>query len=96
MFASWKRQHTQCNQLALYLEATLTRGKKYRKSCSNGVIFSQMRIRLIGAADRNPAGHGEISWAQAYGRRMRRFNLEVISVALIALVILIELLSGAW
>ena len=96
MFRSWKRQHTQFYQLAPYLEATLTRGKKYGKSCSNGVTFSQMRIRLIGAAGRSPAGHGEISWAQAYGRRMRRFNLEVISVALIALVILIGLLSGTW
>ena len=55
-----------------------------------------MRIRLIGAARRGPAGDGEISWAQAYERRMRRFNLEVISVALIALVILIELLSDTW
>jgi hypothetical protein len=96
MFRSWKREHTQFYQLAPYLEATLTRGKKYGRSWFNGVTFSQMRIRVIGAARRSPAGHGEISWAQAYGRRMRRFNLEVISVALIALVILIGLLSGTW
>ena len=31
----------------------------------------------------------EISWAQTYGRRMRRFNLEVISAALIALTLVI-------
>jgi hypothetical protein len=31
---------------------------------------------------------GEISWAQAYERRMRRFNLEVILLALSALTIL--------
>jgi hypothetical protein len=96
MFRSWKRQHTQFYQLAPYLEATLTRGKKYGRSWFNGVTFSQMRIRVIGSARRSPAGDGEISWAQAYGRRMRRFNLEVILVALIALGILIGLLSGTW
>ena len=35
-----------------------------------------------------PVRDGEISWAQAYERRMRRFNLEVIVLALSALTIL--------
>jgi len=55
-----------------------------------------MRIALIDAARRNPLRDGEISWAQAYERRMRRFNLEVISFALIALMILIRFLSIDW
>ena len=42
MFRSWKRQHTQFYQLAPYLEATLTRGKKYGRSWFNGVTFSQI------------------------------------------------------
>jgi hypothetical protein len=50
MFRSWKRQHTQFYQLAPYLEATLTRGKKYGRSWFNGVTFSQKRIRVIGSA----------------------------------------------
>jgi len=37
---------------------------------------------------RIPVRDGEISWAQAYERRMRRFNLEVIVLALSALTIL--------
>ena len=41
-------------------------------------------------------GGGEISWAQAYERRMRRFNLEVILTALIALMILTAGLFFAW
>ena len=36
---------------------------------------------------RTPVSGGEISWAQLYERRMRRFNLEVILVALSALTI---------
>ena len=34
-------------------------------------------------------GDEEISWVQAYERRMRRFNLEVILIALSVLTILI-------
>ena len=41
----------------------------------------------IGAPRRIPVRDEEISWAQAYERRMRRFNLEVILVALSALTI---------
>jgi hypothetical protein len=35
----------------------------------------------------------EMSWAQAYERRMRRFNLEVVLIALSALT---ALLFSAW
>ena len=43
----------------------------------------------IGAPRRIPVRDEEISWVQAYERRMRRFNLEVIVFALSALTILI-------
>ena len=46
--------------------------------------ISEMRIALNGAARRNPARDEEISWMQDVRRRMRRFNLQIISVALIA------------
>ena len=46
-----------------------------------------MRTGFIGAARGSPVREGETTWAQVYERRMRRFNLEVISFALIALVI---------
>jgi hypothetical protein len=55
-----------------------------------------MRIALIGAAKRIAERGTEISWTKAYKRRMRRFNLEVILFALIALVILIGFLSIDW
>jgi hypothetical protein len=42
------------------------------------------------------AGDREISWTQAYERRMRRYNLEVILAALIALMILTTGLFLAW
>jgi len=44
---------------------------------------------LFGASGRTPVGGGKISWTQAYDRRMRKFNLEVVLAALIALMILI-------
>ena len=43
----------------------------------------------FGAPRRIPVRDEEISWVQAYERRMRRFNLEVIVFALSALTILI-------
>jgi len=49
-----------------------------------------MRIGLVGTTRRTSVSGGEGSWAQAYERRMRRFNLEVISAALLALALLIE------
>jgi hypothetical protein len=55
-----------------------------------------MRITLIGAARRCQVRDEDISWAQAYERRMWRFNLEVISFALIALLISAGFLSIAW
>jgi hypothetical protein len=48
-----------------------------------------MRIGLLGTMRRTPVRVPEISWAQTYERRMRRYNLEVISVALLALTLLI-------
>ena len=39
---------------------------------------------------------GEIGWVQAYQRRMRRYDLEIILSALIALVILIAFFLIAW
>jgi hypothetical protein len=55
-----------------------------------------MRIALNDVARPYPAGNRGISWAQAYQRRMRRFNLEVLSVALIALLIAIGFISIEW
>jgi hypothetical protein len=55
-----------------------------------------MRIALNDVAMPYPAGNREISWAQAYQRRMRRFNLEILSVALIALLIAIRFISIEW
>jgi hypothetical protein len=55
-----------------------------------------MRIALNRVARRYPAKDGEVSWAQAYQRRMRRFNLEIISVAVIALLIIIRIISIDW
>ena len=55
-----------------------------------------MRIALNGAARRYPARDGKLSWGQLYERRMRRFNLEIISVALIALLIVIRFISIDW
>jgi hypothetical protein len=51
---------------------------------------------LFGALGRTPVRGGEIGWTQAYERRMRRFNLEAILAALIALAILTVLLFAAW
>jgi hypothetical protein len=44
---------------------------------------------LLGAVGRSPVRSREIDWAQAYERRMRRFNLMVILAALAALTILV-------
>ena len=55
-----------------------------------------MRIALIDAAKRGPMRDGEISWAKAYEKRMRRFNLEIILFAVLSLPILILWLFGAW
>ena len=42
----------------------------------------------VGVPRRTPVIGGETSWTQAYEKRMRRFNLEVIVFALSALTIL--------
>ena len=52
-----------------------------------------MRMALNVAARRYPARDGEIGWTKAYERPMRRFNLDIISVALIALVVAIRFIS---
>jgi hypothetical protein len=52
--------------------------------------------RLVAATNRPAAGAGQIDWVQAYEKRMRRFNLEVILGALIALVIVIVSLIFSW
>jgi hypothetical protein len=51
---------------------------------------------LVGAARRPSAKGRQISWAQAYEKRMRIFNLEVILAALIALALLIGCSFTAW
>ena len=45
--------------------------------------------RSVAASDRPRAGAGRIDWVQAYEKRMRRFNLEVVLGALIVLSIVI-------
>jgi hypothetical protein len=55
-----------------------------------------MRIALNDAARRYPTKDREISWTQAYERRMRRFNLEIIAVAFVALLIVIRFISIDW
>jgi hypothetical protein len=45
--------------------------------------------RWIAAASQSPARGENIDWAQAYEKRMPRFNLEVVLVALIALIVAI-------
>jgi hypothetical protein len=51
---------------------------------------------LVGVARRPSAKGREISWAQAYESRMRRFNVEVVLAALIVLAFLIAWLFSAW
>src|SRR5271165_3007616 len=60
------------------------------------LVFGVKAHGLIGPARRTQVRGREINWAQAYKRRMRRFNLEVISVGLIALTISIASLLIAW
>src|SRR5271166_5455001 len=68
-----------------YLKGKVSPSKKVWESLiKQAETFSGMRIELIDTRRRTPAKVREISWAQTYGRRMRRFNLEVISAALIA------------
>jgi hypothetical protein len=40
---------------------------------------------LVGTANRTPENNQQLSWADAYQRRMRRFNLLVVSMAFIAI-----------
>jgi len=51
---------------------------------------------LIREAKWTSEGDGKISWAQAYERRMRILNVEIILAALIILTILVVLLFTAW
>jgi hypothetical protein len=52
--------------------------------------------RFAVAANRPPAISEGIDWAQAYEKRMRRFNLEVVLAALIALIVAIASLAYSW
>jgi hypothetical protein len=49
-----------------------------------------------GTAKRTPVKGREVSWTQSYEGRMRRFNLEVVLAALIALALLITWLFSTW
>jgi hypothetical protein len=40
---------------------------------------------LVDTADRTSASDQQVSWAQSYEKQMRRFNLTVVSVALVAI-----------
>jgi hypothetical protein len=51
---------------------------------------------LVDAVRRASAKGREISWAQAYESRMRRFNVEVVLAALIVLAFLIVWFFSAW
>jgi hypothetical protein len=51
---------------------------------------------LASTAKRTPVKGREDSWTQAYEIRMRRFNLEVVLVALIAIALLIAWLFTTW
>ncbi len=49
-----------------------------------------MKARVfVGTVRQTPVRHEKGGWVQAYERQMRRFNLAVISAALIALTLLI-------
>jgi hypothetical protein len=52
--------------------------------------------RFAAPANRPPAMSDGIDWAQAYEKRMRRFNLEVVLAALIALTVAIASLAYSW
>ena len=51
---------------------------------------------LVGSVRPSSVKAREISWTKAYESRMRRFNLEVVLVALIALALLIGWLFNTW
>jgi hypothetical protein len=40
---------------------------------------------LVDTADRTSASDQQLSWAHLYEKRMRKFNLMVVSIALVAL-----------
>jgi hypothetical protein len=48
--------------------------------------------RSDGAPNRTPTKGREIDWVQAYEKRMRRFNMEVVLAALLALILANRLL----
>jgi len=55
-------------------------------SISSGLEFWSVKANgLIGTANRTLESDQQFSWAHAYERRMRRFNLVVVSVALVAI-----------
>ena len=55
-------------------------------SLSSGLKFWSVKVNgLVGTANRTLESDQQLSWAHAYERRMRRFNLVVVSVAFIAI-----------
>jgi hypothetical protein len=60
----------------------------------NGNIVKTDRLAVV--ANRPPVMSGGIDWAEAYEKRMRRFNLEVVLAALIALIVAIASLAYSW
>ena len=55
-------------------------------SISSGLNFWPVKANgLVGTANRTLESDQQLSWAHAYERRMRRFNLVVVSVAFVAI-----------
>jgi hypothetical protein len=55
-------------------------------SISSGLKFWSVKANgLLGTANRTLESDQQLSWAHAYKRRMRRFNLMVVSVAFVAI-----------
>jgi hypothetical protein len=53
---------------------------------SSGLKFWSVKADgLVGTANRTSEIDQQLSWAHAYERRMRRFNLVVVSVAFVAI-----------
>ena len=55
-------------------------------SISPGLKFWSVKANgLVGTGNRTLESDQQLSWAHAYERRMRRFNLVVVSVAFVAI-----------
>jgi len=73
-----------------------------RKLCCCSCVFPWDKSRyvkangLVDSVGRSSVKGREFSWTQRYESRMRRFNLEVVLVALMALALLIGWLFNTW